>query len=283
MSAEDRNRRDAEELLQWLAEVEEKETEGPPGDRLAEYRDGRLAPGEATELEALLGEHREARERLAALAGVRLSEPSRAIREAVLADFAASAGSGGSLAPRVSRSRRRTAGWRAAVAGFAAVAALAAVAFGTWRLSDRWANRPDSTAVPEVRATIAGLADERAAPTYGAEARALPDTTVRIEASPREAAVAGVELALYRSGGPGLERIAEDFLRRLPAGRGAISIEARAADLVGSVPGRYVLFLVAAPRGELPPTFELARGETPQTALSDRRVIPLGIELLAAP
>ena len=280
MSAEDRNRRDAEELLQWLAEIEEEETEVPAGDRLAAYREGRLMPGEAAEIEALLGGNREARERLVALSGVRLPEPSRATRDAVLAEFASSGKSDGhtaQTAPRSKRSGRRGAGW------LAAAAALAALAFGTWRLSDRWADRLDSAGVPEYRATIAGLADERAAPVSGSVARVLPETTVRIEAAPREAAVQGIELALYRSGGPGLERIAEERLRRLPAGRGAIAIEARAADLVGSVPGRYVLFLVVAPRGELPPTVELVRGETPQTALSGRRVIPLDIELLAAP
>ena len=266
MSAADGDGRDAEELVcwlaRWLAETAEDGSGELSGEELAAYREGRAEPDVAAEIEARLAADPGARERLAALAGLRLPEPSRATRDAVLAGFAGARHG----VPR-KRPARRILGW------LAAAAALLAVALATWRLADRFA-RP---AVPSYQATIAGLADNRAAPVSGTTARALPETVIRIEALPRDAAVPGIELALYRQSGRGLERISETTLRRLPAGRGAAVFEARAADLVGTVPGKHLLFLAAAPDGGLPRLLEQAQNER-----SGRRLIPLEIEILAS-
>jgi len=284
MSTEDGNRRDAEELVRWLAEVEEEGAEESiderAEERLAVYRRSQTAADpekdsevpEDSGIEAMLGASPVARARLAALSGVSLPEPSRSTRETVLAGFAASLGSAPQESPRPHRSR-----WP--ISWLAAAAALAAVVLGTWWLGGRFG----APAVPEYQATIAGLAEERAAPVGGAFARAYPETIVRIEAMPRAVAAAGIELGLYRSSDRRLERITEDSLRRLPAGRGAAVFEARAADLVGSAPGRHVLYLVAARSGRLPDSVEWTPGAAPGAALPGRQAIALEIEMLAAP
>jgi hypothetical protein len=286
------NDTDSETLLRELAQLEESGEGVPPATgRLASYRAGTLPAEEAERLEELLAGDVAARERLAALAGVMLPRPPDRVRAEVLAS------AGRELSKGRSRGRGPGRGWVWAAAAGLVLAAAALVFYLRRPPSGGW---PAGRALPVYEVAVTGLAGVRSLP--GAEAtpqdhaEALPETRVSITVAPADRAVAGVDFGLYRLAGDRLERISAGVEGAAGApgatgpaihqvsGRGAASFDALAADLVGRSPGAHALFLVVAPRGELPPGRQLAPGEDPARALAAagrHRVYPLRITLRA--
>jgi hypothetical protein len=129
--------------------------------------------------------------------------------------------------------------------------------------------------------TASGLAAVRGPSSRAdGEVEAYPNTRVRLAVTPRGAAVSGLELGLYRLHGERLERIeAADFREE----RGAATLSAAAADLVGREPGRHTLYVVVARRRDVPPTETDATGRDPELLLAAtgrRLVYPFTIDLL---
>jgi len=257
------DRIDPEELLWETSTVaEERPAEGagevpadvPSGDVLEAYRRGELDPADRERLEDLLAGDPAARRRLLALAGVADETPPPAVRERLLVRFAGS--------------RRRR--WPLAVVAAAAVV----VAFlGWWLLSPTLPGAGDRAGTVaalagtgyEVR--VEALAQVRSAGA-GGEAAAHPRTRVRIFVEPEEAAVAGVELGLYRLRGGRLERLPVGAELSLEAERGAGVFEAAAATLVGSEPGTRELLVAVAPEGRLPAALPAVSPEAAAAALA---------------
>lgn len=277
-----------EELLWEMSRSDDIEgTAGPDDETLRAWREGRLGDGEARAVEAALATSPEARERLAALSGVEAQAPPAELRRRTLRRFGPAEAVGG------------TRWWKPVVA----VAASLVVAVGLLQLFGLGEPAPlPGDLVFDV--AVRGLTDTRGAvtppdPTGGAEpATAYPETPLRFAVTPRGAAVADLDFAIYRalpsgegSGGERLVRVAdsdpESGLATIRVDRGAATLTAPASDLTGpsngSTPGRHTLFVVVARRGDLPPEeLDVAGGE-PAALLRDggrRLVYPRPIELI---
>jgi hypothetical protein len=251
---------------------------GPDDATLRAWREGRLGEDEARAVEAALAASPEARERLAALAGVEAQAPPAELRRRTLRRFGPAEATGGGR------------WWRPVVA----LAASLVVAVGLLQLFG--AGEPDP--LPGDLAfdvAVRGLTDTRGAVTdTGAEpATAYPETPLRFAVTPRGAAVADLDFAIYREapGGERLVRVAdsdpESGLTTIRVDRGAATLTAPASDLTGplngSAPGRHTLFVVVARRGDLPPEELEVGGDEPAALLHDggrRLVYPRPIELL---
>jgi hypothetical protein len=255
---------------------------GPDDARLRAWREGRLGEDEARAVEAALAASPEARDRLAALAGVEAQAPPAELRRRTLRRFGPAEAAGGGR------------WWRPVVA----LAASLVVAVGLLQLFGAGEPNP----LPGDLAfdvAVRGLADTRtdtrgAVTDTGAEpATAYPETPLRFAVTPRGAAVADLDFAIYREA-PGGERLVraadsdpESGLATIRVDRGAATLTAPASDLTGplngSAPGRHTLFVVVARRGDLPPEELEVGGDEPAALLHDggrRLVYPRPIELL---
>lgn len=254
------NRPDRERLLWELSSAIEEREDGVPADRvLAAYREGGLSKDERERVETVLAGNREARRRLAQLAGVALPNPPARVRDRVL--FALPRRSA-----RPTQLRRRVA---------VAAAAVLAMATGYWLLATRGVSQfPGGLPAGleydvEVRA-IADLRSEAA----GTGDWAYPQTPLSIVVEPRADGVAGVAFGLYVERRGRLERLWPrpwpwsrgrriSFTRH----RGAATFEGLAADILGPEPGTYGLFVVVAEASNLRRGRRLAAGENAEAAL----------------
>jgi hypothetical protein len=100
--------------------------------------------------------------------------------------------------------------------------------------------------IPRYQVKVTGLPREAGAATSPIFVRALPETPIRIDATPRWFPLRKVEIALYREAGEGLEWIDDEEVHRLPR------------------------------------RFDPAPGELLKTALAGRTVTTLQIDMLAA-
>lgn len=260
------NRTEPEELLRALADLEEESGDAAPSDeRLSAYRVGSLPADEAERLEALLADHPEARERLAAQAGVELPRPSERMRATVLA-----------AAPRRS-SPGRWGDWRGWAAAAGIVLAVAALAFFL---------RPGpSKPLPVYEVALTGIAIERSAPApSSARVDARRETRISIAVTPLDRGIEGVEFGLYHRWADRLDRLSAGGSIRLVENGGAAGFEATAEALVGSAAGEHEIYVVVALRGDLPSGRRLQGSEEEVVAwLAEggaRRVYPLRIHLL---
>jgi hypothetical protein len=259
---------DHEKLLWQLADIIEDSDQPPATDEvLATYRQGELSKEESRRLERHLACSRSARARLVELARAELDAPPPALREQVLR--------------RASKARAR---WR--WSRWSIPAAIAAVLLLSVSVL---INRSGPTALPENLAydvVATGLADARDAAAASASVNAYPQTEIRVTITPRDVAVANVEIALYQERGAWLQRAHPGSQVQLQEQRGVAIMTSRAADLVGSTPGTYHLWVVAAVAGDLPDRFQLAAGESARQVLRDgsrRRAYPLEITLVPLP
>ena len=191
----------------------------PPDASLAAYRDGTLPPGEATRLEWHLAGSRRGRERLAALAGIRI-EARPALRS------------------------RRIPMAAALLATAAAAGIVALLVVGRGRLPGL-EGRP----VPEFSVRVDGLATVRGVP---GEARAHAAERVRVVVEPVGEAAAGLTFAAYRLDDGGLTLLEEPRDVAIAVDRGSASIAAEAARLVGPAEGTRPFFVVVSHRAALP-------------------------------
>ncbi len=282
---------DPEELLWELSSTDRDRSDDapvPPDETLVAYREGRLEAAQAQRLESLLAHSTEARERLIELAESTLSEPSAALRDRLVPPTVASGGHA-ATAPRP--------WWPAATA----VAAACLLAVGLYL------SRPaEVVEVPPFEVSFELLAEIRSqggttAGTSGSDfadgdfadgdfagsdfaGSAFAETPVRIAVEPAENGVAGLDFGLYLRREETLVRLVPGSGLRFEAHRGAAVFEAPAGRLVGSAPGSYELFVVAAT--QLPVTIELAAGEEAQAVLREMtggRIYRRSITLLADP
>jgi hypothetical protein len=255
--------RENNDALLWEVgrKLSEREDEELLAEEIAAYRQGRLSVEAAEELERQLGQSPEGRRQMARLAGCEPAAPAAGVRERLMA----------SLPPARSQWASRT---------WAKAAAIFAVGCSVFLLTRAPAPLPDELTY-DVAAE--GL-EARRGPSPGArEVEAYPETRIRITASPRPAAVKGVEFGLYRQSDARLERIGFGDGVSLEVIRGAAVISARADDLANPAQASTRLFLVAAPPGDLPGSFELKTSDA-HGALERqgrRRAYPVEIRLVA--
>jgi hypothetical protein len=184
----------------------------PPDDLLAAYRAGALLPVDATRVEWRLAGSRHGRERLAALAGIRLDLPPA-----------------------------RRSPWMKVAAALLAAAATFAIA----ALLFLGRARP----LPEFSIRVEGLAAMRGVP---GEARAYAGERVRIVVEPRGEAVANLTFAAYRLDTVGLTRLDAPREIAIEISRGSASLTAEAERLVGRAEGTRPFFVVVTDRAALP-------------------------------
>ena len=265
---------DPAELLRALADVDEQVPDTLPADDvLRQYREGALSQGDAAAVEAVLAQSPVARERLAALANVALPAPPPAVRERVLAVHAASSNAG-SPAPRRTSSRRARRGSRRVWWGAAAAAAAVVLALG-------YGLRPVEP-LPESLAymvtargieTSRGVDPNASDTTTAAVIEATGDTLVLLSLAAVDVGAPGLDYALYRptGGSPptNLERVPSLPELRSEAGAGGVIFEVPAAVLLGEEPGDYVVYMVAARRGDLPERLRLSPQIDPLDVLTD--------------
>ncbi len=262
------NRREPDELLHRLAERQSSGRSDAvlsiDDASLEAYAEGRLSAAERLGVEAVLVDSASARSRLLELRGVDAAGPSPLLRRRVLE---------GIPRPRPRRRRR----WQAAVA------AIAAVLLAVLGLQLQAPEPLPANLDFEVRAF--GIADERGT-VAGDRVQALPDTILRFEVAPVDAAEADVAFGLYRCGKASCRRLAAADGLTVEAERGAALMFGRAEALLGSRAGSHVLWVVVARPGGLPHEIEVSSDQTLSAALSAegrRRVIEQHIDLLAAP
>ena len=245
--------------------------EVPDDALLTAYRRGELDPAVARRVDEVLAASPAARRRLAELAGRPPEQPPARVRESFLEAFAAAgegrgraAGAEASAAGRPPRpelpSGRRPTWSRRRWIPLAAAAVLAVAAGLAVRQQLATPPLPPDLAY---QVTATGLATVRGEETAAGPVEALPDTVLRIAASPLSGAVEGVEVGLYRRRGHARERVDPAPGLRRTADRGEVRFEARAADLLGGGPGAHDLYVVAARRGDLAPEYPLGPGGDP--------------------
>jgi hypothetical protein len=252
---------DRDDLLWRLglhADPGETGGEVPDDALLAAYRRGELDPDAERRVEGVLAASAAARRRLAKLAGHPPAEPPAEVRERFLEAFAAATGEATTAGARPRWSDRRRGRSSGRWLGLAA-AALLAVAAGL--AVHRQLAPPALPAALSYEVTATGLSRVRGEESVPRPVEALPDTVLRIAASPVSGAVEGVEVALYRRRGDTLERLDPGPRLRLTAERGAARFEARAADLVGERPGAHDLYVVVARSGEPAPEYRIGERE----------------------
>jgi hypothetical protein len=259
---EDETPPEVERALRALGRLETEDGLPSPGDeRLLAYREGTLREDEARELERQLARSAAGRRRLLELAGVDHSLPLRRVRRAVL----------GATGPR-----RRTAPWLAAAA-LAASVLLAVLTFF-----------PHHASLPaglSYDVGAHGLAEVRSTGEVRSEARAYPDTPLRIQAVPRGESPSGVSFALYRREDGALRRVREPEEVRVENDRGsAVFTGTAGAVLATRSPGVYPLFVIATTQPAPPALVRLEPGQDPAAALrgSGRLIYPVTVTLLRA-
>jgi hypothetical protein len=265
MSDDRQDPNEVERILRALADQELDDDLPAPGDeRLRAWREDRLSPEEAREMEGLLARSAAGRRRLIELAdisGIDSSLPLRRVRRAVLSQ---------------ARPRRtsRISPW------YSAAAVAASILLAVVGLLFRQPGLPEGLAYD---VSARGLAEVRSAEEMAGEVRAYPDTTVRILLRPHGDSAAGVSFALFRREGGRLRRVREPDEVRLEAERGSATFSGTAAKVLATdAPGRYPLVVVVSSRKTFPSLVELGSGEEPADALrsSGRLVYPVTIILL---
>jgi hypothetical protein len=269
---EDRQDPDIDRILRALADQDADDSLPAPGDeRLRAWREGRLPPEEARELEETLGRSAAGRRRLlelsniADITGIDRSLPLRRVRKAVL--------------DQAGHPVRR----RMAPRYVAAMAIAATIVLALAGILSRHRALPDGLAYD---VSARGLAEARSIEEAPGEVRAYPDTTVRILVRPRGDSPAGVSFALFRreAGGGILRLVRQPDEVKLESERGSAAFSGTAARVLATrVPGEYTLFVVVT-REALPSSLTLEPGQAPEAALkaSGRLVYPVKVILLRA-
>lgn len=260
---------DVEKLFQELSFIKDEHPDGPipPDQTLQAYREGSLSEEETRRLEALLAENPAALERLAESGGITPPRPSPEIWKRV-----------SSRIPRPARPLFRGHKW---FVGAAALAAVLLLVVGFWFQS--------SPGLPQeltYEVKMQGYSPVRAQAATAGLTQAYAEDEVRIDAVPRDNAMAGLDFGLYRERDVMLERIATEDGLHLETNRGEARFTALAADLVGSEPGEYTLFMVIAHRGGLPGSRRLEPGQEPTAVLAAgprKLVYSLPLKLLPNP
>lgn len=251
-----------ERALRELSRLEADDERPAPGDeRLRAYREGTLSEEETRELERELAHSAAGRRRLLELAGIDHSLPLRRVRRAVL----------GAIGPR-----RRTAPWLAAAA-LAASLVLAVLIF--------FPRHPALPAGLAYDVGAHGLAEARSEGEVRSEARAYPDTPLRIQAVPRGESPAGISFALYRREDGVLRRVREPEEVRVETDRGSVVFTGKAGMVLATrAPGVYPLYVIATTHETPPALVRLEAGQDPAAALrnSGRLVYPVKVTLLRA-
>ncbi len=255
---------DPEEILWTLSATDRDAPDAavPSDETLLAYRAGQLEDSEAQRVETLLGHNIEARERLIELAMVDLAVPSAALRE------------------RLVPSPKRP--WWAASA---AVAAACLVALGLYLAQPRALREvPAFDVSVEMLATVRSSAGTEPGTLPATTHQAFAETPVRIVLEPTEHGVAGVEFGLYIRRDQVLERLVPGAGLQLETHRGSAVFEATAARLLGTTPGAYELFVVAANR--LPSSIDVDPGAEALASLANAtggRIYHQAITLLPGP
>lgn len=260
-----------EAVLRALAgQSPEGDLPAPGDDRLRAYREGRLPPEEARELEGLLARSAAGRRRLLELAGVDRSLPLRRVRKAVLAQATGH------------RDRRRMA-WASAAAAVAASILLVLFTLlpGRHGLPEGVAYDVSVRGLAEVRS----LDETPSAPPGGpaAPVRAYPATPLHILVRPHGDSPAGLTFALFRREGTALRRVRQPDEARLTVDRGSAAFTGAAAEVLATrTPGVHPLYVVVSTGEELPSRVDLEPGREPAAALraSGRLVYPVMVHLL---
>ncbi len=220
------------------------EKDGVADELLEAYRRDELSEAERRRVEALLVRDPLGRQRLETLAGLAGPGGPRDLRQELLDRFGA--------APKKLPRRRgpfqwATAGWLAA-----SVAAIALV--GYLSLTSLFGPTPPP---PSYDVGISASTENRDSSLGGPAATAGVGTLVTITAVVRGPAVEDVQVALYRLGSGGLERVPEQELQYRRDRRGAAVLRTPAEALVGKEPGSYRLFVAVARGKALPPRLPL--------------------------
>ena len=144
-----------------------------------------------------------------------------------------------------------------------------------------------TTAPPQVayQVEVRGIATSRDQPRATALAEAFAGTTVRIVARPEQAQATPLALGLYRAEPGQLARINEKVIT-IERHAGAVTMSAKASELIASEPGHHTLYLAVARPGNLPERLSTRAGESPEELLGgdgSRQVYPIAIRLLAEP
>jgi hypothetical protein len=259
-------------ILRALADQDADDSLPAPGDeRLRAWREGRLPPEEAREMEETLGRSAAGRRRLlelsniADIAGIDRSLPLRRVRKAVL--------------DQADRPVRR----RIAPRYVAAMAIAATIVLALAGILSRHRALPEGLAYD---VSARGLAEVRSVEEAPGEVQAYPDTTLRIFVRPQGDSPAGLSFALFRleGGGGTLRRVRQPDEVRLESERGSAALSGIASRVLATrVPGAYPLFVVVT-REMLPSSIELKPGQAPEAALkaSGRLVYPVKVILLRA-
>jgi hypothetical protein len=257
---EDETPPEVERALRSLGLLETEDGLPAPADeRLRAYREGTLSEDETRELERELAQSAVGRRRLLELAGVDHSLPLRRVRRAVL----------GATGPR-----SRKAPWLAAAA-LAASVLLAVLTF--------FPHHPSLPAGLAYDVGAHGLAEARSTGEVRGEARAYPDTPLRIQALPRGESPSGVTFALYRREDGVLRRVRVPEEVRVENDRGSVVFTGTAGTVLATrSPGVYPLFVIATIHESPPELVRLAPGQDPAAALRDsgRLVYPVTVTLL---
>lgn len=261
---------DPEELLWELSSLGEDEDVPIPDDQaLQDFREGRLAAGQAEQIRRLLARSRQARLRLGELAGLAPLRPTPELRSRVLA----------SLPVR----RRGRFGWQRAVLAVAAMALMILAARVFW-LDSPW---PSVGPLPEYQIRVFATAEVRnpdgnsPQPDADRVYRFDPRTPVRIQLSAREAASDQVSYGLYQLREGRLSRLKQAQGVTLEESRGVAVFEIIGTRLAPQV-DRWQLFALVASPGRLPDGVSLREGENPQAALgkaSGGRVFSVRLEM----
>ncbi len=231
-------------------------------DRLLDgFRHGTLAADPRRKLVGRLRREPALRRRLATRAGVAPAPPPE-VRARILAK----------IAPAKPSPRRRA---------WLALATALVVALGVTLLL------PPSDLPPEVAYSVEvrGIATSRDPSSEPALAEAFAGTTVRIVARPELTPATPLELGLYRLDPGRLARVAEAAIAIERHG-GAVTLSAKAGDLIAGEPGVHTLYLAVARPDDLPDSMATKAGERPEDRLAGggrRRVYSITVRLLPEP
>ena len=263
------NGNEMNKLLRELSMVEESHEGAIPSDeRLRAYREGALSDEEVHELETLLAENADARERLAALSGVTLPKPSPRVREAVLRQ------TDGLRKPQSSGLRIKP--W------IGALAASLMLALGLW-FFHQTSQVPLFSKDMAWDVSVAGYRSERGVEVGGWKVSAWPENEVTIHLTPRGSVTDWTSFALYRQSGQRLERLPAGSDLSVETARGSAAFSARAETLVGSEPGTRSLYVIVAHESNLPQFLPFSPDANPQSALAkagQRLIYPIQITVL---
>lgn len=265
--------KDREDLLWSLASQVQKGEESPrlTDQTLERYREGSLEPEEEKQVELELATDRQARERLAKIAGVQLPTPPLELRERILERRPKGAGSSARPA------------WQRWWPGYAAAAALLLLLLPLARPP----GLPADLAFELYSQGLSSSRSEGASTSSSSPVlRAFPNTRVQLRLEPLGEARSGLEFQVYRREGNRLQRLIPEPPLRWEVSRGAALLEGPAAALTGPSTGSVDFFFVVHRPGDSPAkAVELADND-PVSLLANgqrRKVYAWQIQLSPAP